>query len=261
MALRLLPFRDYSEHEVINLFAYNANLTASDPDCAVDLSQSADQSTNCDAGVFVKVQAGVLNTNSSDWDPVDVDNTNTERAGYLGKTDYPHVGANYYPTNTLTVVATAAVADNCVGITLRQTASRDENGEKLNYYPQKKDELYAVLPGETVPILKRGMVTLTDSALIGTNNDAGNSIVLAGLAGAGQASGITSAEYAGTGLTPASAVGVELGQYKVGTILAKGYRDDAAAFAGTGASVFNTTHVYGNTAFHKGYYYIVDLNV
>jgi hypothetical protein len=260
MALRLLPFRDYSEHEVINLFAYNANLnTSADADTAVDLSAAATATSNCDAGVFVKVQVGDLNTNTTDWDPVDVDNATHGK--YLGKTDYPHVGANYYPTNTLTVVATAAVTDNCVGITLRQTASRDENGEKLNYYPQKKDELYAVLPGETVPILKRGMVTLTDSALIGTNNAAGNSIVLAGLAGAGQASGITSAEYAGTGLTPASAVGVELGQYKVGTILAKGYRDDAAAFAGTGASVFNTTHVYGNTAFHKGYYYIVDLNV
>ena len=105
------------------------------------------------------------------------------------------------------------------------------------------------------------MVTLTDSALIGTNNDAGNSIVLAGVNGAGQASGISSAEYQGTGTLATNVMGVELGQYKVGTILAKGYRDDAAAFAGTGASVFNTTHVYGNTAFHKGYYYIVDLNV
>ena len=257
MALRLLPFRDYSEHEVVNLFAYDSNLTAGNDNCAIDLSNGGDESTNCDAGVFVKVNAGVLNAAGTDWDPVDVD-TNSH-GSYLGKTDFPHVGANYYPENKLTVTATTAVTDNCVGITLRQTAQKDENGEKLNYNPQKKDELYAVLPGETVPVLKRGIVTLTDSAIIGSNNNHGNSIVLAGAAGNGQASGITAAEYAGTGTT--AVLGVELGQYKIGSILAKGYRDDAAAFAGTGAASFNTTHVYGNTAFHKGDYYIVDLNV
>lgn len=259
MALRLLPFRDYSEHEVVNLFAYNSNLSASNADCAIDLSQTDDRSTNCDAGVFVKVNGaagGALNSSSTDWDPVDVDANN--HGSYLGKTDFPHVGANYYPENSLTVTATTDVTDNCIGITLRQTAQKDENGEKLNYNPQKKDELYAVLPGETVPVLKRGLVTLTDAAVIGAPLP-GRSLVLAGAAGNGQASGITPAEYAGTGTT--AVLGVELGQYKIGTVLASGYRDDAAAFAGTGAGAFNTTHVYGNTAFHKGNYFIVDLNV
>lgn len=254
MALRLLPFRDYSEHEVVNLFAYNSTTTAGAANTAIDLSSSTDNSTDCDAGVFVKVNVGTLNTSSTDWDPVDVDNTT--HGSYLGKTDFPHVGANYYPQNNLTVTATTAITDNCVGITMRQTAQKDENGEKLNYNPQKKDELYAVLPGETVPVLKRGIVTLTDSAIIGEPLP-GRSLVLAGAAGNGQASGITSAGYQATG----QGAGVELGQYKIGTVLASGYRDDAAAFAGTGAGNFNTTHVYGGNAFHKGNYFIVDLNV
>jgi hypothetical protein len=244
MALRLLPFRDYSEHEVVNLFAYNSTTTAGAANTAIDLSSSADNSTDCDAGVFVKVNAGTLNTSSTDWDPVDVDSTT--HGSYLGKTDFPHVGANYYPQNNLTVTATTAATDNCVGITLRQTAQKDENGEKLNYNPQKKDELYAVLPGETVPVLKRGIVTLTDSAIIGDPLP-GRKIVLAGAAGNGQASGVLPAN-------PLSVSGV-------GTILASGYRDDAAAFAGTGAASFNTKHVYGGNAFHKGNYFIVDLNV
>ena len=256
MALRLLPFRDYSEHEVVNLFAYNANLTASNADCAIDLSADDDKSTNCDAGVFVKVKEGHLNSSSTDWDPVDVDSTT--HGSYLGKTDFPHVGANYYPPNKLTVTATTANTDNCVGLTLRQTAQKDENGEKLNYNPQKKDELYAVLPGETVPVLKRGIVTLTDAAVVGAT-EPGNRLILAGGLDVGKASGVANWQDYLSGT--AGSVGSQNAVTKIGTILTSENRDDAAAFAGTGVGEYNTTHVYGGTAFHKGAYFIVDLNV
>lgn len=241
MALRLLPFRDYSEHEVVNLYAYDANLTAGNPNCAVDLSSSADQSTQCDAGVLVKVQNGILNTSSTDWDPVDINATSF--GGYLGKTDYPHVGGNYYPVNTLRVTATTACADNPIGITLRQTAQRDENGEKLNYNLQKKDELYAVLPGETVPVLKRGMVTLSDAAMLNDPNP--GHVLGASPNGGGQFSG--SATLA-SGCT------------RVGTVLAKGYRDDAAAFAGTG-NYHTASGVHGGIAFQKGAYYVCQISL
>jgi hypothetical protein len=36
----------------------------------------------------------------------------------------------------------------------------DENMEKLLYYPVKKDEFQAVLPGETVPVVTRGFFTV-----------------------------------------------------------------------------------------------------
>ena len=258
MALRLLPFRDYSEHEVLNLFAMDTTLTAGQANSAVNLEAgSADQSTYADAGVFVKVKNGTLNTASSDFDPIDADSTT--HANFLGKTDYPHVGANYYPVNPLTLEATTATTDNCVGLTLRQTAIKDENGEKLNYYPEKKDELYAVLPGETVPVLKRGMVTLTDAAVVGDLRP-GSRLILGGGTNAGKASGIAS----WLDVTAGSTTGVDLSQAdvtRVGTVLASGYRDDAAAFAGTGAGTYTTSHVYGGVAFHKGNYVVVDLNV
>jgi len=45
---------------------------------------------------------------------------------------------------------------------LLQTALRDENGEKLLYYPQKKLETQSVLTGEAVPVLGKGIVTLAN---------------------------------------------------------------------------------------------------
>ena len=75
MALRLYPFRQYSEQDVVNLFASDT----------ADTSPSTNG--NGSAGVFVKVSAGNL-----DNDPITYA-TN----GYLGKTDYPFVGAAQYP--------------------------------------------------------------------------------------------------------------------------------------------------------------------
>ena len=63
----------------------------------------------------------------------------------------------------------ATSGDACVGVTLLQTAQTDENGEKFLYYPQKKLEVQAVLTGEAVPVLGKGIVTLdADSAIVGS---------------------------------------------------------------------------------------------
>lgn len=149
MAIRLLPFRQYAEEDVVNLFASSAA-------CASVLASDANDG---DAGVFVKVSAGDFGA-----DPVGyVDNSS-----YLGKTDYPFIGRNQYPVVPLKVEA-AESGDACVGITLLQTAQADENGEKLLYYPQKKLEVQAVLTGEAVPVLGKGIVTLdADSAIAGS---------------------------------------------------------------------------------------------
>ena len=57
-------------------------------------------------------------------------------------------------------------SDEAIGITLRQTVAYDENGENLLRYPVKKDELQAVGPGETVPVLTRGLVLLNKDAFL-----------------------------------------------------------------------------------------------
>jgi hypothetical protein len=44
----------------------------------------------------------------------------------------------------------------------------DENGEKMLYYKQKLDEAQGVLPGQTVPVLTKGLVLLAAGAISGT---------------------------------------------------------------------------------------------
>ena len=148
MAIRLLPFRQYAEEDVVNLFA---NDSAND---------KVTDSGNGDAGVFVKVSAGDFSA-----DPVGY-----ETNSYLGKTDYPFIGRNQYPTVPLKVTA-ATSGDSCVGVTLLQTALKDENDEKLLYYPQKKLETQSVLTGEAVPVLGKGIVTLDNSAYDGAPSE------------------------------------------------------------------------------------------
>jgi hypothetical protein len=99
MAIRLLPFRQYAEEDVVNLFA-NEGVN----DKVIDSGAG-------DAGVFVKVSAGDFSA-----DPVGYSDNS-----YLGKTDYPFIGRNQYPSVPLKVTA-AAAGDSCLGITLLQTA-------------------------------------------------------------------------------------------------------------------------------------------
>ena len=71
-----------------------------------------------------------------------------------------------YPTNPLEV--TAASSGNIpLGLTLNQTAKADENGEKLIYNSTKKEELQAVLPGQSVPVATKGIFTLSSDAFAG----------------------------------------------------------------------------------------------
>lgn len=149
MATRLLPFRQYDDNDVINMYAL--------ADAAVNDNVTGVGSG--DAGVFVKVSAG-----NFDLDPVSYA-TNS----YLGKTDYPFVGANSYPSVNIKVTpAASGDTTNCLGITLRQTAKFDENGEKLLYYRQKAEELMCVLPGQAVPVATRGMFSVGAIAIDGT---------------------------------------------------------------------------------------------
>ena len=163
MSNRLLPFRQYDDNDVINMYAL--------VDAAINDNVTGVGSG--DAGVFVKVSAG-----NFDLDPVTYA-TNS----YLGKTDYPFVGANQYPSVNLKVTpAASGDLTNVLGLTLRQTAKYDENGEKLLYYRQKAEELMCVLPGQAVPVATRGMFSLGANALDGTLT-VGNAFKLSANAG------------------------------------------------------------------------------
>jgi len=146
MALRLLPFRQYNEQDVVNVFALESDL-------ALTGTQADGEGSN---GVFVKITNGNFNQ-----DVVTYSNDS-----YLGQSSLPFVGSDMYPSNPLTLSG-AAAGDLPLGLTLNQTAKADENGEKLLYNTTKKEELQAVLPGQTVPVATKGIFTLAAEAFDG----------------------------------------------------------------------------------------------
>lgn len=145
MALRILPFRQYNENDVVNLYRSDVTNT-----------QTTDTS-DADAGVIVKVSSADLNVGPIAY----------EDSTYLGKTDYAFVGASQLPV-VQNVFTAASSGEAILGITLAQTAQQDENGEKLIYYPQKQLELQAVHSGQAVPVLTKGVVTIASTAYGGT---------------------------------------------------------------------------------------------
>ena len=165
MALRILPFRQYSDHDVVNMYSIISS----------DVLDSTTGTGAGDAGVFVKVSDG-----NFDNDPVTYQ-TNS----YLGNTSYPFLGTTeMYPEVNIKVTG-AKDEDHALGMTLYQTAKNDENGEKLLYNPQKQEELQAMLPGQAVPIATKGIFTLAAAAFDGpiTSYAPGNTIKLSANAG------------------------------------------------------------------------------
>ena len=147
MALRILPFRQYSDHDVVNMYSIIDS----------DVLDSTTGTGAGDAGVFVKVSDG-----NFDNDPVTYQ-TNS----YLGNTNYPFLGTTeMYPEVNIKVTGNTS-GQVPLGMTLYQTAKNDENGEKLLYNPQKQEELQAMLPGQAVPIATKGIFTLSSAAFDG----------------------------------------------------------------------------------------------
>jgi hypothetical protein len=157
MSLRTLPFRQYSDNDVINMFALGTGY----------VNNSTTGVGNGDAGVFVTVESGNLNVDTITYD--------NAYSAYLGKTNYPHVGVNQYPRVSISVKP-ATSGDSLLGMTLRQTAMYDENGEKLLYYPQKAEDLMCMLPGQAVPVAARGIFTLSATAFTATIGTGANQI-------------------------------------------------------------------------------------
>ena len=133
---KLLPFRQYDDNDVVNMFAY--------------------EGTDVGAGTVVKVSAANLNDDLIDL----VDG---------GSAFLTSQGNAYSPlaVNPLRVEA-AGSGDSALGILIRDVRDTDENGEKLRFYPQKKEELQCVLSGESVPVATQGVFTLLDDCFTGS---------------------------------------------------------------------------------------------
>ena len=124
----LKAFRQYSEHDVVNLFSLTGNSI----------------SLPFNKGTLVSV-------NGDGWK----NDNDLVMAGDPGAAYTNTVSQRYGVPATLTVAATG---DNILGITLYDVKETDENGEKLIFNPRKAAELQAVVSGQAVPVMTRGVV-------------------------------------------------------------------------------------------------------
>ena len=129
---QLLPFRDYDEHDVINLFAY-------------DYSGSS-----VTKGALVKVKT------STGWQANDeLDHSNSMISFTLNNV----VSDRYAVTARVDLAGSGNVP---LGMLLYDVAETDENGEKLIYNPRKAAEMQTTVSGQAVPVLTKGLVLVQD---------------------------------------------------------------------------------------------------
>lgn len=150
MAHRLLPFRQYDENDVVNLFA-------------LDISSITDFQTKLPSSDGINADGVLVKVSNGDGTGGDVNDYGTENGDMFATYSSP-IGRNPYPFNPLRVTPATAGDTAAIGLTLNQTLHVDENGEKLLFNPVKKDELQAVLSGQTVPVISKGIVTLSEAA-------------------------------------------------------------------------------------------------
>lgn len=133
---RLLPLRDYNEHDVINMFSFNG--------------------ASAQAGTFV-----VLETNN----PQNTDGWTNSAVGaaFDGVTSF-----RYEVKSKVKAAPSGSTKYNTLGVLLNDVMEQDENGLLLKFNPLRKAELQAVTSGEMVPILTKGLLKLHQSAFVGT---------------------------------------------------------------------------------------------
>ena len=96
----------------------------------------------------------------------------------VNKTGIGNAGSSY--TNTVSFrYGAAATVEPCasgtqpLGLTLWDVAEVDENGEKLIYNPRKAAEMQAVVSGQAVPVLTKGIVLYSGNLTSGGADSVG----------------------------------------------------------------------------------------
>ena len=125
----LRPFRDYSEHDVINLFAFDYSGTDIDAGNLVQIKSAAGFSAHDNLGQ----DATML------WDNSGLTNIVSDR----------------YSVNAR--VELAGSGETPLGMMLYGCKEVDENGEKLIYNPHKAAEMQVTVSGQAVPVVTRGL--------------------------------------------------------------------------------------------------------
>ncbi len=136
MAFNLRPFRDYSEHEVVNVFTFSG----ASESAAVVLTKGAVVAV--EGAGFQPFSTGTLGT------PI-------ESLGSVGNS-YTNTVSDRY--GSVAKVRLATSGDQPLGLTLMDIRELDENGERLGFNPRKAAEMNVVISGQSVPVLTRGVV-------------------------------------------------------------------------------------------------------
>ena len=193
----LKPFRSYDEHDVVNLFALD------DPSVNLNVDD-------------VKIKKGVHVAVVGDgWKNTD-EALDSHGLGGASSTSAP--GKSFANTVSLRYGTTARVNPTAsgvapLGITLWDMAERDENGEKLLYHPRKAAEMQAVISGQTMPVLTKGVVLYKGQLTAAAGGQAAaiapGTAIYASQSGAGELS--TTSTWVGGAVAPAK-VGTALGK-------------------------------------------------
>lgn len=139
----LRPFRDYDEHDVINLYKWSGSIPAY-------------------RGTIVAIQQG--------WTQSD----ELEMLGSVGAS-YANVTSQRYGVAAAVKVAGSGDATP-LGMLLHDVKENDENGEKLIYNPRKAAEMEVSLSGHATPIVSRGVFLYSGSGLAAESPTAGQKL-------------------------------------------------------------------------------------
>lgn len=122
----LKPFRDYNEHDVINLFTVTGQ-------------------TLLPKGTFV-TSASTTGVNLRD------DSSLNNLSIYNNS-----VSALFGPPWSLAAAPSGSTKNQVVGATLKDFRSYDENGENLLFHPRKAAEMDVIISGQAMPVVTRGL--------------------------------------------------------------------------------------------------------
>jgi len=151
MAYKLRPFRDYDEHDVLNLFSY-------------DTTGLSAGSISITKGSLVKIATGWKNYDSG----VELGG-GLEFIGGAGTLQPTNVVSQRYGVTAKVVASTTG--ETPIGMMLYDVRDTDENGELLKYNPRKAAEMQAVIPGQAVPVVTRGIFLM--QGVLGTPSAGG----------------------------------------------------------------------------------------
>jgi len=121
--MTIRPFRDYSEHEVINLFALQGE---------------------SNKGTFVTAAASGFDLSAQSAFGND---------SFISGT----ISARFNVASKVKAAPSGTAAALVLGMTLKDVKSVDENGYPLKFEPRKAAERDLVISGEAVPVVKRGV--------------------------------------------------------------------------------------------------------